>query len=177
MISSWKKVSSKIVYQSPYFEIYEDEVVTPDGRKSIYYKDKTRDAVAIVALDKNKNIYLIKEDKYITGLMITLPAGVIEKGETPLLSAKRELKEEVGLEAKRWQNLGYFWASPGRSDLKGWVFLAEDLIEGEQKLDGGEKIEVVKVPFKKVIEMIKKGEIIDAWAIIPIFKVKLFLRL
>lgn len=176
-MSSWQKISSKLIYQCPYYQVYEDEIITPDGRKSIYYKEISRGAVTIVALDKKRNIYLLEEDKYITDKIITLPAGAIDKGETALDAAKRELKEEVGLQAKKWQDLGSFWTSPGRSNQKGWIFLAQNLTERKQELEKGEVIEIIKVPFKKAIEWIKEDRITDAWAIIPIFKAKLFLDL
>lgn len=174
-MSSWQKISSKLVYQSPYGDVYEDQVVTPDGRRSIYYKDVALKSVTVIALDNQRDIYLIKEDKYIPGQIITLPAGVVKKRETYLQTAKRELKEETGLSAKNWQNLGFFWACPGRADLKGQIFLAQDLEEGEQRLEGGEKIEVIKVPFQQAVDWIINGKITDAWAIIPILKTKLFL--
>lgn len=174
-MTSWRKIASKLVYQSPYGSLYEDQIITPDGRHSVYYKDVAHPAVTIVALDSQNNIYLIKEDKYITGGLITLPAGMVEKEENFLQAAKRELKEEMGLKAKRWRSLGFFWGCPGRSDLRAHMFLAQKLIEEKQKLDPGEKIEVLKTPFKKTIQMIKEGQITDAWAIIPIFKTKLLL--
>ncbi len=177
-MSSWQKISSKLVYQNPYCQYFEDQVITPDGRRSIYYQDTSlHRAVTIVPLDDRQNLYLIKENKYLPGEIITLPAGVSKKGENLLKTAKRELKEEAGLKAKKWQSLGYFWAAPGRSTHKGWIFLAQELTEDKQRLEGGEVIEVIKIPFKKAIEMIKNGKITDAWAIIPILKTKLFLGL
>jgi len=174
----WRKISSKTVYSSPYFLIKEDKVLTPDGREDCYYVIDRLGAVAVVALDKDNNLYLLREEKYLHGSLWTIPAGKIEKADkNPLLAAKRELKEETGLTAKKWTDLGIFLNAPGTSTGRGYCFLAQDLKEGKQNLDPSEEIKVVKTPFTKAIEMIKKGEIIDAWAIVPIFKTKLLLNL
>ena len=175
-MSSWQKISSKVAYQSPYFNVEKHQVIKPDGKKGVYHVVDIVKAVAIVALDSQNNIYLLHEEKYIPGLIWTIPAGRREKKDKSFLNiAKRELKEEAGLTAKKWTNLGKFLAGPGHSNGVGYCFLAQDLKEGEQKLDSTEKIEVIKVSFQKAIEMIKKGEILDAWAIIPILKAKLYL--
>ena len=178
MVSSWKKISSKVVYKSPYFEVRRDKVINPNGENSIYHLVDVVGAVAIVALDAQNRIYLLREEKYLPGVIWTVPAGKIEKNDKNFLaSAKRELKEEAGLTAKKWVNLGRFLAGPGHSTGVGYCFLAQDLKEGKQDLDPTERIEIIKVPFQKAVAMIKKGEILDAWAIIPIFKTKLHLSL
>lgn len=175
-MSSWQKISSKLVYQCPYFNLEKHQVIKPDGQKGIYHVIDEPGAAAIVALDSQNRIYLLHEEKYIPGMIWTIPAGKIDKGDKrPLETAKRELAEETGFKAARWTDLGEFWIAPGRSNGKGYAFLAQGLQEGKQNLDSSEKIEVIKVPFQKAVEMIKSGEITDAWAIIPIFKTKLFL--
>lgn len=177
-MASWKKISSKIIYKTPYFNLEEHKVIKPDGRKGVYHVIDEPGAVAIVALDSQNRIYLLHEEKYIPGMIWTTPAGNINRGDKNLLfTAKRELKEETGLTAKKWTSLGEFLIAPGRSNGKGYAFLAQELQEGKQNLDSSEEIKVVKVSFQKAVEMIKKGEIIDAWATIPILKAKLFLDL
>ena len=177
-MASWRKVASKIIYQCPYFNILEDKVVKPNGSRGIYYVIDERGAVVIIALDAQNKVYLIREEKYIPGIIWTIPAGNIEqRDKNHLFAAKRELKEETGVIAKQWTNLGEFLISPGRSNGKGDVFLAQELQERKQELDSTERIKVVKIPFKEVVTMVQKGKIIDAWAIIPILKAKLFLNL
>ena len=177
-MASWRKISSKIIYKCPYFNIFEDKVVKPNGSRGIYHLIDERGAVVIIALDAQNKVYLIQEEKYIPGIIWTIPAGNIEqRDKNPLFAAKRELKEEAGVIAKKWTNLGEFLISPGRSNGKGHVFLAQELKEGKQELDSTERIKVVKTPFKEVITMVQKEKIIDAWAIIPILKAKLLLNL
>jgi len=171
----WQKISSKKVYSCPYFQVKEDQVVKPDGQKGAYHVVEGMRSVAIVALDEENNIYLIEEEKYIPGKILTIPAGGAKKSETLLQAAQRELKEETGLISKKWTDLGSFWIGPGRFRDKGYYFLAQELKETKQELDSTERIKVVKISFKKAIKMIKKNQITDAWAIIPIFKTKLYL--
>jgi ADP-ribose pyrophosphatase len=82
--------------------------------------------------------------------LIELPAGTLEVGEEPLASAQRELEEEVGLKGGRWTSLGSYLTSPGFLDERMHVFLAEDLERGEQNLDPGEQITVVRWPVDDV---------------------------
>lgn len=174
---AWRKISAREVYACPYFRVTEEQVLKPDDSKGIYHVVIGTKAAAIVALDQENNIYLIKEQKYIPGELLTIPAGGVRDGESFLAAAKRELTEETGLQAEKWTDLGYFWIGPGRFRTKGYCFLAQKLKKGRQKLDSTERIEVAKTPFSRALKMIKKGVITDAWAIVPIFKAKLYLGL
>ena len=82
--------------------------------------------------------------------LVELPAGTLEEGEEPLASAQRELEEEVGLKGGRWMTLGSYLTSPGFLDERMHVFLAEDLERGEQNLDAGEQITVVRWPVEDI---------------------------
>ena len=78
--------------------------------------------------------------------LLELPAGTLERDEDPLDNARRELEEEVGLRGGRWRELGVYYTSPGFLDERMHVFLAENLERGEQELDDGEDVEVVRWP-------------------------------
>ncbi len=173
----WQKLSEKEVYSCPYFRVTEDWVRKPDGSTGVYHVVDGHPAVAVVALDAENNVWLLKEEKYITGPdpIWTIPAGKVEEGESFLEAAQRELKEETGLRANQWTELGFFWVGPGRYRSRGYCYLAQDLEAGERALDATEVIEVIKKPFADVLEMIRNNQITDAWAIIPIFRAKLHL--
>jgi ADP-ribose diphosphatase len=105
----------------------------------------TPDAVAIVAVDAEERIVLVRQQRVATGgKLLELPAGLIDEGEEPLETAKRELREEAGLRQGSWTELASFWTSPGFVDERVTVFLASDLEEGEPEPDEGEDLEIVR---------------------------------
>src|ERR1041385_8704004 len=105
----WTIKSSEIKYKNTWMEVREDQVIRPDGNDGIYGVISFGEAgTHIVPIDDEGNIYLIKEFAFGTEQFeITVPAGGVEDGETPLEAAKRELREEIGIEASEWISLGY----------------------------------------------------------------------
>ena len=105
----------------------------------------TPDAVAIVALDVDNRVVLVRQRRpAINGMLLELPAGLIDVGEEPLASAQRELREETGLHGGSWRELASFWTSPGFVNERVTVFVADGLEEGEPEPDEAEELEVVR---------------------------------
>ena len=106
---------------------------------------RTPDAVAIVAVDGEGRFVLVRQNRPPVGReLVELPAGLIDDGEEPLESAKRELREETGLHGGDWRELWSFYSTPGFVDERITVFAADGLEEGEPQPDGGEELEVVR---------------------------------
>ena len=83
----------------------------------------TPDAVAIVAVDAQERFVLVRQARAAVGTsVLELPAGLIDEGEKPLETARRELREETGLHGGRWRELAAFWSSPGFENERVWVF-------------------------------------------------------
>lgn len=122
-------------------------------------------AVAMVPLIDD-DVILIRQYRTPTGgLLLELPAGKLDEGDTELeIAASRELQEEVGFRPGRLEPLGWFWMAPGYADERIWVFLATDLEPVALDPAGAEEevAEVVRVPFREALEMIRRGEIVDA---------------
>jgi ADP-ribose pyrophosphatase len=111
----------------------------------------TPDAVAIVALDGEERVVLVRQRRVaIDGELLELPAGLIDEGEEPLASAQRELREETGLRGGSWRELASFWTSPGFVNERVTVFVAAALEEGEPEPDEGEELEVVRWTLSEV---------------------------
>lgn len=159
----WQTLSSKIVYKNPYITVVEDKVIKPDGKEGVYAYIKLRPTVGIVALDKNSSIYLCKQFRYIfKDESWEIPRGFIEDNELPEMAARRELKEEAGLEAGKVISMGSLRLSIGTIDEQCKVFLAQDLASVSNFRVQTEEIEVIKLfPLNDVLSMIAEGEIVD----------------
>lgn len=177
MVNPWKKVSTKIVYENPWFRVREDQVEKPGNRIGVYGVVETPPSVFIVALNEREEVYLIGLFRYPTGKYgLEIPAGNSEN-EEPLLAAKKELLEETGLEANEWVELGKFHPWNGISAELSYVFLARNLKETGKDLDPNEGIlEVRKIAFAEVFNMIKSGEINDGQSISALTLAKIYLK-
>lgn len=103
--------------------------------------------------------------------MLEIPAGTIQRSESPLDCARRELREETGYSTDNWETLGHLYPTPGYTNEVLHIFFASGLTKGEQRLEAGEEdIKVRWIPLEEVEEMIDKGEINDAKTIIAVFK-------
>jgi 8-oxo-dGTP pyrophosphatase MutT (NUDIX family) len=123
---NWKTLSSRVVYKNPWITVRHDGIVYPDGRKGIYGVVEKGPGVAVIAVNEEREILLVKQYRYtLNEEFYELPAGAIHKGETALESAKRELYEETGLKARRWQKLGNYYTALGHETAEIIAYLAE----------------------------------------------------
>jgi 8-oxo-dGTP pyrophosphatase MutT (NUDIX family) len=170
---SWKTLSSRIVFDNPWITVFEDRVVNPGGGRNdyghVHFKNR---AVAIVPLDEDGNTWLVGQDRYTLGIFSwELPMGGAPLEESPLDAAKRELKEETGLTARKWTELMQLHTSNSITDEVGVVFIAEQLKEGQSELEETENIELRKLKLKEAVEMAARGEITDAISVAALLAV------
>jgi ADP-ribose pyrophosphatase len=105
------------------------------------------DAVAIVAVDRNGSVALVRQLREATrARLVEIPAGKCEPGEEPLATAKRELREECGFTGGEWTLLTSFWTTPGFCTERMYVYLAEGVEEGEPEPDDDEVLELLRWP-------------------------------
>ena len=168
----WKKLSSKLIYDNPWITLEEDQVINPSGGQSLYGKVHFKNfAVGIVPLDENENTWLVGQWRYSLGeYSWEIPMGGGLRGVELLESAKRELKEETGLTAKKWNQFLKMHTSNSVTDEVGFAFLAEDLTEGETEFDETEDLEIMKLPLKEAYQMCMDGRITDSLSMIAIMK-------
>lgn len=169
MAEKIKKISSEIDYKCPYFKIVKNGFLIPGEKHPIYWYLLRRASYATILAKEGGYLYMVELYRFpIEKRSLEFPAGVIEKGETPRIAAKRELKEETGIIAKKLTFLGWYYAFIGMSDCKSYVFLAENLSFVKQKLDKNEfGMEVKKIKISDVENMIKSGKIKDGHTISP----------
>lgn len=168
-----KLLASKESYKGHVFSVWTDTVLEPGAAKP-YTRDMVRHngSVVVLAVDDRANpedpeVILIRQYRHAAGqYLLELPAGRIDVGEKPLAAAKREMIEETGFRAKRWTPLARYFASPGFLCERMQIFLAEQIIEGEATPEEDERIELVRTPLSKALEMVAGGKIHDGKTLI-----------
>lgn len=162
-----KQLSSKLVYQGGFLKVYRDEVRLPDGRTALREYVKHPGAVMMVPVLDDGRVVLVRQFRYpLMRHFIEVPAGKMEPGEAPLETAKRELREECGYTAGRWQHLITIHPCIGYSDEVIELYLARDLEHVGAALDDGEFLEVLEVPLDEALAWTRDGRITEVKAVI-----------
>jgi len=172
---SWKRLESRIAFENDWITVFEERVINPGGGENdygrVHFKNK---AIAIVPLDDAGNTWLVGQDRYTLGIYSwELPMGGAPLGENPLEAAKRELKEETGLTARKWTEVMRLHVSNSVTDEEGFVFIARNLEEGETAFDETEDLKIRKLPLTEAVAMVKRGEITDAMTVASLLSVAL----
>lgn len=173
MENPWKTKSKKNIYENPWISLEEHQVIIPSGKDGIYgkviFKNK---ALGIIPLDDKGNTWLVGQFRYtLNEYSWEIPMGGGPVENDFLDSAKRELKEETGLSAKKWTKIMRIHTSNSVTDEEGFVFLAEDLTQGETEFEETEQLHIQKIPLKKAVEMVMNGEITDGISVAGLLKV------
>ena len=172
-----KIISSVEKYKNKLFSVSEEHAVDPSGfeiRRAIVHH---AGSAVMMAVDDLKRILLVQQFRMPARKKLwELPAGKLDPGESALKAAKRELVEETGYRAKKWQKLVEFYPSPGYIGEKMTIFLATGLTAGEAQPMDDEHIETRWFTGKEIEEGIRGGKLIDGKTIIGYFTWKAFHR-
>ena len=172
-----KTLSSELVFDGRLLKVYLDQVELTNGSTSIREFVHHPGGVAAVALDGDGNIYLERQFRYpYHKVVIEIPAGKLEPGEDPFDAIRRELKEEIGAEAGRWDALGHIMPSVGYTDEMLYLYLARNLTFGETRMDEDEFLECYKLPFCEALAMAADGRINDAKTACALFRAERLMR-
>jgi ADP-ribose pyrophosphatase len=160
-LKPWKRISTRIAYKNPYMLVEEDSVLLPNGKKGKYFlSNRNRSAVTILAFNSAGKILVQREFRYPVGAVIhCFPGGLVELGEKLLPASKREFQEETGYQARSWESLGSFYASPSRTNLKFFVYIAKEVTFVGDSPDEAEFLEHEWVSLRKLRTMVKNGTI------------------
>lgn len=177
MESPWKSLTQKPIYSNSWISVTEHQVINPNGGEGIYGVVNFKNlAIGVVALDENLNIWLVGQFRFpINQFSWEIPEGGGPLSDDPLLSAKRELKEETGLEANYWKEILRMHLSNSVSDELSIIYLATGLIEGVSNPEETEKLNVQKVSFIEAYNRVLAGEITDSISVAAILKTKILL--
>lgn len=159
----WKKLSSTVVFQSPYFRVRRDRCQLPDDSViDDYFVVERSDVVAIIAVTSDGKLLLNAQYKHGVGENVwEVPAGIIDDGEKPEDAARRELEEETGYHADALEHIGTMMMSPTNENNRLYIFIARDLYKTDKKVhhDAREIIVNKCVAPSDVTVMVRRGEI------------------
>lgn len=175
---SWTILESKTVYKNPWIKVIEDKVIQPDNKEGIFAMVEMKSGVSVVPLDEKGNVYLTKEYHYaIAKETIEAISGGIDKGETKLVAAKRELQEEAGIIAAEWIDMGFVVPFTSVINSTNYMYMARNLQFVKRSLEGTEEIEIIKMPLQEAVQLVKESKIIHGATVILILKMKNYLQM
>lgn len=165
-------VSTRKVYSGRVVKLDVHEVVLPDGNHAKREQVRHPGAVAIVALDDDQHVLLVRQFRLAARQIMTeIPAGTLYEEEEPAECATRELQEEAGYKPGVLESLGGFFVAPGYTTEYIHLFLGTRLTPSVLPKDSDEFIEVLRVPFAEALAMIERGAIIDSKTIVGLLRV------
>ena len=151
------------------FRVVKHSVTCSDGTPASVSYVVHPGSVAILPLVDANHLCLIRSRRLTVGqTLIEVPAGTREPGEPPAETARRELEEETGYCAAKWEELTQFYASPGILSERMYVYLASDLTPGPPHREANEEIENLVLSWDEALAMIDRGEIVDGKTIISL---------
>ncbi|MBO9362196.1 MAG: NUDIX hydrolase [Thermoflexus sp.] len=155
------------IYEGRILCLRVDQVCLPSGGTTLREVVEHRGAVAIVPVLDDERVILVRQFRYAVGqVSLEIPAGTLEPEEDPLTCARRELAEETGYQAARWERLGTIWPTPGYSTEEIVLFLARDLTPGPAHPEFDETLRVVPMRWMDLWEAIEDGRLRDAKSIV-----------
>ena len=161
-----KTLSTQQIYQGRAVNARVDTIQKANGKKTTREVVEHADCVAVVVLDAQSNLLLVRQFRHPVGkLLLEVPAGGIDPGEEPVESVRRELQEEIGYFPKKIERLCGFYSTPGYCTEYLHCFLATDLVRSRLVAEDTEDIELVRVPTEEIPRLIASGEICDAKSI------------
>jgi 8-oxo-dGTP pyrophosphatase MutT (NUDIX family) len=174
----WQTKASRIAYENSWIRVREDDVIRPDGQPGIYGVVEIRPSVGIVAMNAAGDVALVGQWRYaLNRHSWEIPRGGSAPHETDMLiTAQRELAEEVGIIAQLWETLGVVDVCNGVSDDMQSLFLATDLSSTSMNLDPEEDIVVDWRPFDQVVAMVMDGRITEVCSVAAVLMVANKLR-
>jgi ADP-ribose pyrophosphatase len=159
------------------FAIRRDWMRTPDGRETKFDIIEHGGSVVLIPLDAEGNLLFVRQYRHAAARdLLELPAGTRDGGEPFEDCARREIREETGMEAGQLEKIGEFYLAPGYSTEFMAVYLATDLKRNPLEPDSDEFLSVEKIPVKKALEMAERGEVPDAKSLAALLLAEKYLK-
>ena len=173
----WTILSEKKIYNNPWIELTEFDVLNPQGGKGIYSVVHFHNlAIGILPLDEENNTWLVGQYRFpLKHYSWEIPEGGGKKNIPPIESAKRELLEETGIEAQEWIPIIETHLSNSAMDEFGIIYIAKGLSFQKSSPEETEELQVKKIAFEEVYKMVLNGEINDSLSMLAVMKTKLLM--
>lgn len=168
-----KTLNKNYVYKGKIISVRCDDAVLPNGKPCKREIVEHSGGACVLCVLENKAV-LVRQYRYAyESELLELPAGKIDPGEDPALCAARELSEETGLEAERLRLMHVLYPTPGYTNEKIYIYLAEGVTAGKAHLDEGEFLNVVFLPLEEAYRMAESGELHDGKTLVALLHYKL----
>lgn len=174
----WTVIDSRQVYENKWIGVTEYDVTNPGGGKGIYGKVHFKNlAIGVIPIDDEGNTWLVGQYRFpIDQYSWEIPEGGGDPSTAPQESAARELEEETGLRAGRWDEILKMHLSNSVSDEIACIFLARDLSQHTARPEETEALVIRKLPFEEAFQMVMRGEITDSMSVAGILKLQWLLK-
>lgn len=160
MNGKWTVLDTEKKFENDFFKVLEDTVIKPTGERGTYATINYKPGVSILPIDDDENVYLTFQFRYALGQKdLEVAAGAIDDGEIPLEAARRELKEELGISAGTWTEMGWIQGDTSLTNSRAFLFTARHLRFEEPDRESSEDIETIKMPLAEAYQKVIEGEI------------------
>lgn len=171
MNGKWTVLGTEKKFENDFFKVLEDTVIKPNGEPGTYATINYKPGVSVLPIDEKDNIYLTFQFRYALGQKdLEVAAGAIDDGEEPLEAARRELKEELGISAGTWTEMGWIQGDTSITNSKAYLFTARHLRFEEPERESSEDIDMIKMPLSEAYQKILDGEITHDQTVVLILK-------
>ncbi|QQR99213.1 MAG: NUDIX hydrolase [Sphingobacteriales bacterium] len=176
-VNPFKKTREEVVYDNNWISVNIADIITPKNTTGIYGTVHFKNyAIGIIPIDEEGNTYLVGQYRYaLDAYSWEIPEGGGPLQNDILLSAKKELQEEVGFFANKWTKIAELNTSNSVTDEVGIIFVAQGLEKTTISPDDTEELQIKKMHITEAIEWAMNGKIKDAIAIIGLLKLKILI--
>lgn len=172
-----KTLEVEQIFKGKIIDLTREKIELPNGNTSIREVIHHPGGVCVVPIDENGDVYFVKQFRYpFKSVLLEIPAGKLEKGEEHRVCGIRELKEEIGATAGKFEYLGCLYPTVAYDTEIIHMYLARDLSFGEQHLDEDEFINITKMPLEKAVQMVMANEIYDSKTQLALLKAYMILK-
>lgn len=173
----WTILKTEKIFENDFLTLSEDKVIRPDGEPGKYATIRFVRGSSILPIDDEGNIYITDQFRYALGRKdIEVASGAIENDEQPIETAKREVFEELGIEAEEWIEMSVVESNTSITDSRAYLFLARGLTFHRPDQEGSEDIDIIKMPLEEAVQKVMSGEITHDQTVALVLKAHIHLR-